>query len=79
MRAGKEEEEFGGEVDAGIGFAVTDSLSLSVGGFGSFLSAAPSLEPYNADLVDEGSGDFAAMKDQSLVTYGLKGSLSLRF
>jgi len=70
---------FGGEVDAGIGFAVTDSLSLSVGGFGSFLSAAPSLEPYNADLVDEGSGDFAAMKDQSLVTYGLKGSLSLRF
>lgn len=70
---------FGGEVDAGIGFAVTDNLSLSVGGFGSFLSAAPSFVPYDTDLATEGTGDFATMTDQSLVTYGLKGSLSLRF
>lgn len=70
---------FAGELDAGIGFAVTDNLSLSVGGFGSFLSAAPSFVPYDTDLATDGTGDFATMTDQSLVTYGLKGSLSLRF
>ena len=69
---------FAGELDAGIGFAVTDNLSLSVGGFGSFLSAAPSFVPYDTEL-GTGTGDFATMTDQSLVTYGLKGSLSLRF
>ena len=70
---------FAGELDAGLGFAVTDNLSLSVGGFGSFLSAAPSFVPYDTDLATEGTGDFATMRDQALVTYGLKGSLSLKF
>lgn len=75
----KEGFAFGGEIDAGLGFAMTDNISLSVGGFGSFLSAAPGFKAYDEDLVDDGSGDFATMSDQSLVTYGLKGSLSLRF
>ena len=70
---------FAGEVDAGIGIALTDSLSLSVGGFGSFLSAVPSFVPYDTELATEGTGDFATLADQSLMTYGLKGSLSLRF
>ena len=70
---------FAGELDAGIGFAVTDNLSLSVGGFGSFLSSAPGFVPYDTELATEGTGDFATISDQSLVTYGLKGSLSLRF
>ena len=70
---------FGGELDAGVGFAVSDNISLSVGGFGSFLSAAPGFKAYDTDLATDGTGDFATMTDQSLVTYGLKGSLSLRF
>jgi hypothetical protein len=70
---------FGGEVDAGIGYAITDNMAISVGGFGSFLSAAPGFAAYDTTLGTEGTGDFATMTDQALVTYGLKGSLSLKF
>ena len=70
---------FGGEVDAGLGFAVTDNVSLNVGGYGSFLTGAPGYKAYDTDLATEGSGDFATMREQTLLTYGVKGGVTVRF
>ena len=70
---------FGGEVDAGLGFAVTDNVALSVGGYGSFLTGAPGYKAYDTDLATEGSGDFATLREQTLLTYGVKGGVTVRF
>ena len=70
---------FGGEVDAGLGFAVTDNVSLNVGGYGSFLTGAPGYKAYDTELATEGSGDFATMREQTLLTYGVKGGVTVRF